>query len=87
MDILGSEARETVVRPDDDVAAYRYETIPIKNEGSYQDDMISEAKTFGDVDDIVLPEGVDDDDAGDSVNYGYHPIIDFFGNFRFDAAA
>lgn len=21
-----------------------------------------------------------------SVNYGYHPIIDFFGNFRFDTA-
>ncbi len=21
-----------------------------------------------------------------SINYGYHPIIDFFGNFRFDSA-
>ena len=25
-------------------------------------------------------------DQTSSVNYGYHPIIDFFGNFRFDTA-
>ncbi len=30
-------------------------------------------------------KNTEDDD--ESVNYGYHPIIDFFGSYRFDAKA
>ncbi len=32
-------------------------------------------------------DGVTEKKTTASVNYGYHPIIDFFDRYRFDAAA
>ena len=40
-------------------------------------------------DDYILPGESDEDDADSKkkVNYGYHPIIDFFPMYRWSAAA
>ena len=43
------------------------------------------APSLDDIKDIKLPK-VEQDESKKSINYGYHPIIDFFGNFRFDTA-
>lgn len=91
MDILGSEVQEVI---DEDTAAHRYETIPISRSDS--DEIRSGKSELGDdvveeIDrpDITLPKVENDKDGNEkkqSINYGYHPIIDFFGNFRFDTA-
>ena len=60
--------QETVI--DQDKAAHRYESIPIKAE-----------------DEIRSGKSEDENETHEkTINYGYHPIIDFFGNFRFDKA-
>ena len=99
MDILGSETHDTIIVPvqDDNVAAHRYESIPIENKdhprnGKTESSELPVATTSATktVDDVIsnikLPQ-VEQDENEESINYGYHPIIDFFGNFRFDAAA
>jgi len=97
MDILGSETQETVLVPNlnEDVASHRYESIPITNVDErsgktefdeVEDEIETEAlPSLDDIKDIKLPN-VKEDDSKKSINYGYHPIIDFFGNFRFDTA-
>lgn len=95
MTLLGSEARETIVSApsdvDEDIAAHRYEEFPMTAEdgragksGEGLDKIESKAIDEG----VEIPEETvhQTKDKTSSVNYGYHPIIDFFGNFRFDTA-
>ena len=56
-----------------------------KSEGDEDDIETEDAPSMDDVKNIKLPD-VKEDDSKKSINYGYHPIIDFFGNFRFDTA-
>jgi len=95
MDVLGSETQETIVpNLNEDIASHRYESIPITNVDERSgktaiadgDEVETEpAPSLDDIKDIKLPK-VEQDESKKSINYGYHPIIDFFGNFRFDTA-
>lgn len=70
---MGSDNVETVVaKLDEDEAAHKYESIPI------------EAKSNDEEKDQQEPIS---SRTSKPVNYGYHPIIDFFDRYRFDAAA
>ena len=84
---------------DQDTAAHRYESIPINNEDERSgksedsesaeilDEVIEEdSLNLDDIKNIKLPKISEDNTSKTSINYGYHPIIDFFGNFRFDTA-
>ena len=101
MDILGTENRETAITLlNEDQAAHRYEDIPIaasekekttKNLKNMATASKLESKSLDNGAGIVI-ENTDNNEQNSnnekdsSVNYGYHPIIDFFGNFRFDTA-
>ena len=94
MDSLSTENRESAIALlDENEAAHRYEDIPISSEqekSTRPEHAKLESKSLDDVlENIEIPEIEEDDTKNekDSVNYGYHPIIDFFGNFRFDTAA
>ena len=94
---VGSETQETIVpNLNEDIASHRYESIPIANlderSGKSEGDEAEEElevepvmPSLDDIKDIKLPK-VTEDDSKKAINYGYHPIIDFFGNFRFDTA-
>merc|ERR1712107_271956 len=95
MSLHGSEARETMVSAPsditDEIAAHWYEEFPMTSEddragksGEGLDKIESKDIDEG----IEIPEETVQQTSKDvnSVNYGYHPIIDFFGNFRFDTA-
>ena len=100
MDILGTENRETAITLlNEDQAAHRYEDIPIaasekekttKNLKNMATASKLESKSLDNDAGIVIEnteKNVEKSNEKDSsVNYGYHPIIDFFGNFRFDTA-
>ena len=84
----------------DDIAAHRYEEFEFEDfdsragkSGEKLDKIEGKALDEG----IELPQEKEEikvekseesttKDQKSSVNYGYHPIIDFFGNFRFDTA-
>ena len=82
---VGSETEETIVpNLNEGIASHRYESIPVERSGrSGGDEGQEELPSLDDIKDAKLPE-VAEDHSKKSINYGYHPIIDFFGNFRFD---
>ena len=100
LDFLGSETRETAISVlDQDQAAHRYEDIPIaaeqrksalkaeKLQSKSLDDITSESEMIEEKEVTNAKKVENEEKSKDpSVNYGYHPIIDFFGNFRFDTA-
>lgn len=100
LDFLGSETRETAISVlDQDQAAHRYEDIPIaaeqrksalkaeKLQSKSLDDITPESEIIEEQEDTNAKKVENEEKSKDSsVNYGYHPIIDFFGNFRFDTA-
>ena len=83
-----------------DQAAHRYEDIPItasekekttKNLKNMATASKLESKSLDNDAGIVIENTEktlenSNNEKDSSVNYGYHPIIDFFGNFRFDTA-
>ena len=97
---MGSETRETAISVlDQDEAAHRYEDIPIaaeqrksanlkaeKLQSKSLDDLTSESELIEEEDKNAKRDEEEENSKDSSVNYGYHPIIDFFGNFRFDTA-
>ena len=101
MDIMGTENRETAITLlNEDQAAHRYEDIPIaasekekttKNLKNMATASKLESKSLDNDAGIVIENTEKNvekntNEKDSSVNYGYHPIIDFFGNFRFDTA-
>lgn len=80
LDGLGSETRD-IILPDKDTAAHRYETIEL----SKAEDLKRQSKSQEEDEEEIVAK-THDEKSSSSINYGYHPIIDFFGNFRFEAA-
>ena len=86
----------------DDIAAHRYEEFEFEDDsrigksGEGLDKIegkdLDEGIELSAEEEITKVEKKTDEESSSSstkdqsVNYGYHPIIDFFGNFRFDTA-